>query len=52
MISRSMPSVSMIRLRADVLVQLDEKTIRSLMRRTLEVDPKVVGVEDLELADC
>lgn len=49
MISSSMPSVTMILFRAASQSMTTREVGFEML--TLEVDPEVVGVEDLELAD-
>lgn len=49
MISSSMPSFTMILFRAATQSMTTQGTESEML--TVEVDPEVVGVEDLELAD-
>ena len=50
MISRSIPSVSIIRFSATGLCSVRENR-RFQLPHTLKIDPEVVSVEDLELAN-
>jgi len=53
MISNSIPSFSITRLSAGIEANDQPKIVTSLKAmQTFQVDPQVVRVEDLELADC